>query len=92
VGEHLFNTCFPDFASTVAILAFPSMAVNIAADGDLALVVGPEELKILVNFSFLKAASKSFSAMLNPPWTEGQNMLNRMVEWSYCYPKTVLKD
>jgi hypothetical protein len=52
---------------------------EIAADGDLILVVGPENVKIFVHSTFLKAASKPFSAMLGPDWKEGQNILDRDV-------------
>lgn len=49
-----------------------STAVNIAADGDVILVVGPEKSKIRVYSFMLKAASKPFSAMLGPSWKEGR--------------------
>lgn len=45
--------------------------IKIAADGDLVLTVGPEEVRLRVNSLFLKAASKPFSAMLGPDWKEG---------------------
>lgn len=53
------------------------MVAEIAEDGDLVLVVGPENVKILVHSLFLKAASKPFSAMLSPNWKEGQHILDR---------------
>jgi hypothetical protein len=40
-----------------------SAIVEIAADGDVILVVGPEKVKLCVHSLFLKAASKPFSAM-----------------------------
>ncbi|KAL2068131.1 hypothetical protein VTL71DRAFT_16229 [Oculimacula yallundae] len=55
----------------------PCTIVNIAADGDVILVVGPEQVKLRVLSLFLKAASKPFSAMFGPEWKEGYNMLNR---------------
>jgi hypothetical protein len=51
--------------------------VQIAADGDVILVVGPEMVKLRVHSLFLKAASKPFSAMFGPDWKEGDNMLER---------------
>jgi hypothetical protein len=51
--------------------------VNIAADGDIILLVGPEKIKLRVHSLFLKAASKPFSALLGPDWMEGNKMLDR---------------
>ncbi|ATY59029.1 hypothetical protein A9K55_002237 [Cordyceps militaris] len=50
-------------------------AINIAADGDILLVVGPEKLKIKVQSLILKAVSKPFSVMLGPNWKEGHQQL-----------------
>jgi hypothetical protein len=50
---------------------------EITADGDVILVVGPEEVKLRVHSLFLRAASKPFSAMFGPYWKEGHNMLDR---------------
>jgi hypothetical protein len=55
------------------------MAAEIVVDGDLVLVVGSGELKVLVHSLFLKAASKPFSAMLSPRWKEGRDMLEQDV-------------
>jgi hypothetical protein len=55
----------------------PSTIVEIAADGDVILVVGPEKMKLRVHSLFLKAASKPFSAMFGPDWKEGHTMLGR---------------
>jgi hypothetical protein len=55
----------------------PSTIIEIAADGDVILVVGPEEAKLRVHSLFLKAASKHFSAMFKLDWKEGHNMLGR---------------
>ena len=52
------------------------MVVNIATDGDVILVVGPEKAKLRVQSLFLKAASKPFSAMFGPDWKEGHNILD----------------
>lgn len=46
--------------------------INIAADGDIILVVGPAKLKIRVQSLILTAVSKPFSAMLGPNWKEGR--------------------
>jgi hypothetical protein len=54
----------------------PSMVVNIATDGDVILVVGPEKAKLRVQSLFLKAASKPFSAMFGPDWKEGHDILD----------------
>ncbi|KAL3479211.1 hypothetical protein BJX99DRAFT_255740 [Aspergillus californicus] len=47
-------------------------AVDIAADGDLILVVGPENIRLRVYSLTLKSTSKPFSAMLGPDWKEGR--------------------
>lgn len=54
-----------------------SKVVEIAPDGDLILIVGPEEAKLLVHSMLLRAVSKPFSVMFRPDWKEGQDMLNR---------------
>ncbi|EHK96442.1 hypothetical protein M7I_7836 [Glarea lozoyensis 74030] len=54
-----------------------SSVINIAADGDVILVVGPEKMKLRVFSLFLKTASKPFSAMFGPDWKEGHDMLGR---------------
>ncbi len=51
--------------------------VTIAADGDVILVVGPEQVKLRVHSLFLKVASQPFSAMFRLDWKEGRNMLNQ---------------
>jgi len=40
-------------------------------------VAGPEKVKLRVHSLFLKAPSKSFSAMFGPNWKEGYNMPSR---------------
>ncbi|WZH50277.1 uncharacterized protein QYS62_011521 [Fusarium acuminatum] len=47
--------------------------VKIAPDGDLILMVGPEETKLRVRSILLMAASKPFSVMLGPDWKEGHD-------------------
>ena len=54
-----------------------STILNIADDGDIILVTGPEQIKLRVYSLFLKAVSKPFSAMFGPDWKEGHNMLDR---------------
>jgi hypothetical protein len=53
----------------------PNTVVDIAADGDVILVVGPERLKLRVHSLNLKATSRPFSAMLGPIWKEGRDLL-----------------
>jgi len=54
-----------------------STIVEIVADGDVILVVGPEKVKLRVHSLFLMAASRPFTAMLGPEWKEGHDMLGR---------------
>jgi hypothetical protein len=51
--------------------------VEIAPDGDLILIVGPEEAKLLVHSMLLKAVSKPFSVIFRPDWKEGRDLLDR---------------
>lgn len=53
------------------------MTTDLAPDGDLVLVVGPDETRMRVHSLFLKTTSKPFAAMLDPRWKEGQNMLEQ---------------
>lgn len=55
----------------------PNTIIKIAADGDVILIIGPEEVKLRVHSLFMKATSKPFSAMLGPNWKEGHSMLNQ---------------
>ncbi len=50
--------------------------VEIAPDGDLILVVGPEKARLHVHSMFLRAASEPFSAMFRRHWKEGHDLLN----------------
>lgn len=52
-----------------------STVFEIAPDGDLMLIVGPEEAKLHVHSMLLRAVSKPFSAMLGPDWKEGHGLL-----------------
>ncbi|SPJ83766.1 uncharacterized protein FTOL_10282 [Fusarium torulosum] len=49
----------------------PNPVIEIAPDGDLILMVGPEETKLRIRSILLMAASKVFSTMLGPDWKEG---------------------
>lgn len=49
----------------------PNTIFEIAVNGDLILVVGPDGTRLRVNALFLRAASKPFAAMLGPDWKEG---------------------
>jgi hypothetical protein len=51
--------------------------VEIAPDGDLILIVGPEKAKLHVHSMMLRAVSKPFSAMFGPDWKEGHDLLDR---------------
>jgi hypothetical protein len=48
--------------------------VEIAPDGDLLLIVGPEETRLRVHSMSLMAASKPFSVMFGPDGKEGHDM------------------
>lgn len=56
---------------------------EIAPDGDVILVVGPDKIKLRVHALFLKIASKVFNAMLGPHFREGQGT-------SSAFPKEIL--
>jgi hypothetical protein len=65
----------------------PNTIVEIAADGNVILVVGPEKMKLRVHSLFLQAVSRPFSAMFGPDWKEGHNMLGRDVPVELPLPK-----
>jgi hypothetical protein len=54
--------------------SFLEKITEIAADGDIILVVGHDGVKLRVHSLILKTASKVFSAMLGPYFSEGQNI------------------
>ena len=54
-----------------------SAVVEIIADGDVILIVGPEKMKLRVHSLFLKAVSRPFSAMFGPDWKEGHSLFGR---------------
>lgn len=58
---------------------------DIAPDGDVVLIVGPEKARLRVYSQCLRAASKVFNAMFGPDWSEGQGL-------STCVPKEVALD
>jgi BTB/POZ domain len=50
----------------------PTKCIAYAADGDVILVVGPEEKKFQVHSIVLGTASTVFRAMFGPHFSEGQ--------------------
>jgi len=48
--------------------------VEIFPNGDVILVVGPQAIRLKVQSLFIRSASKVFSAMLGPDWSEGQGL------------------
>ncbi|KAE8450346.1 hypothetical protein EG329_006420 [Mollisiaceae sp. DMI_Dod_QoI] len=50
-------------------------SADVAPDGDVIFLVGPEEHRLRVYSLILKNASKVFSAMLGPHFSEGQTLL-----------------
>lgn len=52
----------------------PASTVDIANDGDVVLVVGPDERRLRVSSSSLASASKVFRSMFSPHYSEGQNL------------------
>ena len=54
-----------------------STVVEIIADGDVILIVGPEKLKLRVHSLCLKAVSRPFSAMFGSDWKEGHSLFGR---------------
>ncbi|KAJ4129015.1 hypothetical protein NW768_007544 [Fusarium equiseti] len=61
--------------------------VDIAPDGDLILVVGPEQTKLRVSSALLMAASKPFSVMLGKNWKEGHDMRSRDEPYHLSMPE-----
>ncbi|KAI8294533.1 hypothetical protein K4K59_005030 [Colletotrichum sp. SAR11_240] len=61
-------------ASTVSDDA--SKIIDVAADGDIIMIVGPEQQKFRVYSIMLKSASKVFKAMLGPNFAEGRQLRN----------------
>lgn len=49
--------------------------IDIATDGDIVLVVGPENVRLRVRSLNMKATSEPFSAMLGSSWKEGRDLL-----------------
>ena len=50
---------------------------DIAAVGDVILVVGPEQIRLRVHSLTLKATSQAFSAMLGSNWKEGRDLIGK---------------
>ncbi|RFN44014.1 btb poz protein [Fusarium flagelliforme] len=61
--------------------------VGIAPDGDLILLVGPEETKLRVRSILLMAASKFFSVMLGSDWKEGNGLRDRDGPYEILLPE-----
>jgi hypothetical protein len=55
----------------------PGTVIDIASDGDVVLVVGPNRTRLRVSSRSLAGASKPFSAMFRPGWKEGSNLLSQ---------------
>jgi hypothetical protein len=51
---------------------------EITSDGDVILVVGVENTRLRVNSQSLRYASKVFSAMFGPDWSEGQRLSKQL--------------
>lgn len=54
--------------------------INVAAAGDVILIVGPERLKLRVQSLVLKSVSKPFSAMLSQRWTRHEHATDELSE------------
>ena len=57
--------------------------INVAAAGDVILIVGPERLKLRVQSLVLKSVSKPFSAMLSQRWTHHEHATDELSELLY---------
>lgn len=53
----------------------PIKDILIAPDGDVVLVVGPNEARTRVSSRSMSSASKPFPVMFSPAWIEGRNLL-----------------
>ena len=47
---------------------------DISPDGDVVLVVGPQNVRLKIQSQVLRCASKVFSAMLGPTWSKDQGV------------------
>lgn len=65
----------------------PSRIVDIAASGDLILVVGPEQLQLRVHSQVPQTASTSFSAMLGPTWNPSHDLPSTISPAEYPLPE-----
>ena len=52
----------------------PCPLSDIAPDGDVVLVVGPQHVRLRVHSQCLRCASKTFGVMFGPDWSEGQGL------------------
>ena len=52
----------------------PDPVLDISPDGDVVLVVGPQNVRLRIQSQVLRCASKVFGAMFGPTWSEGQGL------------------
>ena len=55
-------------------LSAPATCIDIAPEGDVILVVGPQQIRLRVHSLILRTASKVFNSMFGPNWSEGQGL------------------
>lgn len=65
----------------------PNPIVEIAASGDIILVVGPKQVRLCVYSQILKTVSKPFSAMLSPTWNPGCSLPSATSPVEYFLPE-----
>lgn len=64
-------------ATSLAILSDSGMSdsvTDISSDGDVVLVVGPQNRRLRVQSQCLRYASRVFRAMFGPHWSDGQDL------------------
>ena len=52
----------------------PHILPDISLDGDVVLIVGPQQVGLRVHSLRLRCASKVFDSMFGPTWSEGQGL------------------
>src|SRR5262249_24550771 len=50
------------------------LITDISPDGDVVLVVGPQNVRLRIHSQCLQCASNVFGAMFGPHWSEGQGL------------------
>jgi hypothetical protein len=60
--------------STTLNELFPAPVVNVAHDGDVIMIVSPDERRLRVSSAALANASEVFSRILSLHYSEGQNL------------------